>query len=304
MSEMSRHPMPGMSRFLLILVSVLLLPLAGCKGAAPKPQATVIYDEDGGRKLEMDVYLPSTPPKGLRPAVIMVHGGGWAGGHRRDFSWIGQWLAAKGYVAFSTSYRLATKDKNHWPAQLDDVQRSVRWIRGHAADYQIDPERIGALGASAGGHLVACLGTMDTRDNSDAALATFSSRVSCVVDLCGPTDLTEDLRPKVAKGEWCNGVIDTLLGNLNREGARGASPLFFADDQSSPFLIVHGAKDDIVPLDHSQRLETALKSAGVEAELITMDCGHSFDNATQIQDSMKRTEKFLDTHLKAPTAQP
>lgn len=296
MSAVPRHSV-GMSRFLIILCA-LLFPLVGCKSAAPKPQATVPYDEREGRKLEMDVYLPPAAADGLRPAVLLVHGGGWAAGHRRDFSWIGQWLAAKGYVAFSTSYRLVTEDENHWPAQLDDVQRSVRWIRAHAADYQVDPARIGALGASAGGHLVACLGTMDTRDNSDAALSAFSSRVACVVDLCGPTDLTEDMRPKVPKGEWCNGIIDSLLGNKNRGGARGASPLFLVDGKSSPFLILHGKRDDIVPLDQSQRMEAALKAAGVQAELVTMDCGHAFENATQIQDFMKRTEKFLETHLK------
>jgi acetyl esterase/lipase len=286
-----------MSRFLIIL-SVLLLPLAGCKEAAPKPQATVRYDEREGRELEMDVYLPRSGTEELRPAVLLVHGGGWSAGHRRDFSWIGQWLAARGYVAFSTSYRLVTADGNHWPAQLDDVQRSVRWIRAHAMDYQVDPERIRALGASAGGHLVACLGMLDTRDNSDTTLAGHSSRVACVVDLCGPTDLTEDLRPKLAKGEWCNGIIDSLLGNTKREGAREASPLFQVDEKSAPFLIFHGSKDDLVPLDHSQRLEAALKAAGVEAELVIMDSGHSFSNAKQIQDFMKRTGKFLDTHLK------
>ncbi|RYD32351.1 MAG: alpha/beta hydrolase [Verrucomicrobiaceae bacterium] len=302
MSVAPCRPM-GMSRFIIIL-SALLLSLPGCKSAAPKPQATVPYDEREGRKLEMDVYLPSAPSDGLRPAVLLVHGGGWAEGHRRDFSWIGHWLAARGYVSFSTSYRLVTADANHWPAQLDDVQRSVRWIRAHAADYKVDPERIGALGASAGGHLVSCLGTMDTRDNSDPALSAHSSRVKCVVDLCGPSDLTEDLRPKLAKGEWCNGMIDTLLGNKERKGAREASPLFLVDGKSSPFLIVHGSKDDIVPLDHSQRLEAALKTAGVKAELVTMNCGHAFENAAQLQDFMQRTEKFLETHLKSLSPSP
>jgi dipeptidyl aminopeptidase/acylaminoacyl peptidase len=146
--------------------------------------------------------------------------------------------------------------------------------------------------------LVACLGMLDTRDNSDTTLAGHSSRVACVVDLCGPTDLTEDLRPKLAKGEWCNGIIDSLLGNTKREGAREASPLFQVDEKSAPFLIFHGSKDDLVPLDHSQRLEAALKAAGVEAELVIMDSGHNFSNAKQIQDFMKRTGKFLDTHLK------
>lgn len=287
-----------MSRYFYIVLALLLPLVLGCKAAPPKPQSTVTYDDRAGQKLEMDVYLPATPGKEKRPAVLLIHGGGWSAGHRRDFSWIGRWLADHGYVAFSVSYRLATAETNHWPAQLDDVQRSIRWIRAHADTYQIDPEKIAALGASAGGHLAACLGTMNTRDNTDPDLAGYSSRVSCVVDLCGPTDLTEDLRPKVAKGEWCNGVIDTLLGKPDREGAREASPLFRVDGQSAPFLILHGSKDDIVPLDHSQRLENALKQAGVEARLITMDCGHSFENAGQMQEILAHAQTFLATHLK------
>jgi dienelactone hydrolase len=88
-------------------------------------------------------------------------------------------------VVFNINYRLAFGRENTWPAQLDDVQRAVRWVRKNAVQYGVDPARIGAMGASAGGHLVCMLGLVETRDNSDPALAGFSSRVKCVVDIFG-----------------------------------------------------------------------------------------------------------------------
>lgn len=280
---------------LCLLLSAAFL-LAGCK-AQPKPDSTVTYSEIDGQKLAMDVYLPAKPADNPRPAILLVHGGGWEAGSRQDFSWLGKWLATKGYVAFSVSYRLMTETTNKWPAQLNDVQRSVRWVRANAAKYQIDPDRIGAIGASAGGHLVACLGTMDTLDNSDPALSGFPSRVKCVVDLCGPTDLTEDFRPKVAQGEWCNQLVDKLLGNKTRAGAREASPLFHIDEKSAAFLIIHGRKDDIVPFDQSQRLDAALKKSGIPSEFLPMDCGHSFADEKQMLEFLAKTEAFLKHHL-------
>ena len=106
---------------------------------------------------------------GKRPGVLMVHGGGWIGGDKAQYQKFGEKLAEKGYVAFSINYRLLPYFPH--PAQIDDTQRAMRWIRAHAADYHLDPKRIGALGDSAGGHLVSLLGTTDTRDNSDPELA-------------------------------------------------------------------------------------------------------------------------------------
>lgn len=286
-----------MLRLLQLVAASLLLALSGCK-ATPKPGSTVTYSEIDGQKLEMDLYLPSAPATALRPAVLLVHGGGWEAGSRQDLAWLGQWLANNNRVAFSASYRLLREDGNKWPAQLHDVQRAIRWIRANAATYQVDPDRVGALGISAGGHLVACLGTMDTLDNTDPALAAFSSRATCVIDLCGPTDLTEDFRPKVARGEWCNQLVDKLLGNKTRAGAREASPLFAVDSKSSPFLIVHGRKDDIVPFDQSERLHAALQAASVESEFLPMDCGHSFDSEKQMLEFIAKAEDFLKKHLR------
>ena len=283
-----------MIRILPILAAACLL--GSCKPTGPKPHSTVVYGEAAGKELAMDVYMPAAPATKPRAAVILVHGGGWQSGHRKDFSWFGQWLANHNYVGFSVSYRLLDGTANPWPAQIHDVQRAVRWVKAHAAEYNVDPERIGALGGSAGGHLVACLGTMDTLENSDPALAAFSSRVSCVVDLCGPTDLTEDYSKKVAQGAYCNQLVDRLLGG-GRGPARGASPLFHVDSKSSPFLIVHGRKDDLVPVDQSERLDAALRGAGIESELLLLDCGHGFEGQDQILTFTAKAEVVLKKHL-------
>lgn len=261
----------------------------------------VVYGEAGGQKLLLDVYEPATGGSKLRPAVVVVHGGAWSAGDRKEGAEIGTQLARLGYVAFSIEYRLVTETADHWPAQLDDCQRAVRWVRARAAEYRIDPRRVGALGGSAGGHLVACLGTRETRDNSDPALASYSSRPTCIVDLAGPTDLTEDLAPKVKEGAWCNEMIRILLGATpaaQPAQARSASPLFDADAHSAPALILAGKTDPIVPLDHAERFAAALQKAGIEAKLVTHDGGHGFDDAWSLVRCYLEMKGFLARHLR------
>ena len=156
---------------------------------APIQERDVVYGEVAGEELLLDDWRP--PPRELpRPAMVVIHGGGWTEGFgdRTDFVLPSFELAKAGYVVFNIAYRLLPE--HPWPAQLDDVQRAVRWIRANAATYGVDPQRIGSYGHSSGGHLAAFLGVRDTRDNSDPALAAFSSRVACVVDLAGDVDLT------------------------------------------------------------------------------------------------------------------
>src|SRR5262249_34444352 len=147
----------------------------------------VVYGTQDGMKLLMDVYQPDGF-QGKRPGILFIHGGGWAFGDKGMYGPLARALAAKGFVAFSINYRLLPK--YHYPAQLDDAQRAVRYVRAHADAYNLDPDRLGALGDSAGGYLVAMLGTRDTRDNSDSDLSRYSSRVECVVDFYGPSDFT------------------------------------------------------------------------------------------------------------------
>lgn len=167
-------------------VMLLGLVLAGSLGAQ-NVESNVTY----GPHLKLDVYRPSNPGTQARPAVILVHGGAWSGLDKSTMKGMASFLAREGFVAFSVDYRLYDgKDKNRWPAQLDDAQRAVRWVRANAAKYGVDPNEIGAFGHSAGAQIVALLGMDDTRDNSDSALAGYSSKVQAVVDVSGPSDFT------------------------------------------------------------------------------------------------------------------
>lgn len=287
---------------LILLAIVLALAAVGAWFIQVKEQRNVIYSQIGNQKLHLDLYEPARRWGKSRPAVLLVHGGAWAVGSKDEFREIGLNLARLGYVAIAVQYRLVTETGNKWPAQLDDCQRAVRWVRAHAKELNVDPNRLGAIGGSAGGHLVACLGTMETRDNSDLQLAGYSSKVNCVVDMCGPTDLSDDLAPKVAEGAWTNDMIRNLLGvsGLTRPDiARAASPLYFVDAQSAPMLLIHGRQDPVVPLAQSEWLAAALQKSGVEVQTFYFNGGHGFEDGSSILECLKAIHQFLENHLKA-----
>jgi acetyl esterase/lipase len=286
----------------LILCGLLLACNFVARGAMAQDVSVakdVSYGTAEGAALLLDVYQPSAQGfSGKRPGVLLVHGGGWMGGDKAAYTPIGKELADKGYVAFAINYRLAPQF--HYPAQLDDVQRAVRWVRAHADAYNVDPNRLGALGDSAGGHLVSFLGTRDTRDNSDAALAAYSSRVQCVVDLYGPEDFTlptsSGVSPQAVQ------ILTAFFGKTRDQAPRlyrDGSPIIYVNKHSAPFLIMHGDADPLVPIDQSQRLYAALKKAGVEATFVTMPKdGHGFALPENQQKAHTLTDQFLAQHLK------
>ena len=262
----------------------------------------MVYGKAGDETLRVDVFRPPVAADAKTtslPAVLFVHGGGWVGGNKSNLRDMAKALTRQGYVSFCPSYRLVTKPQNQWPAPLDDVQRCVRWVRAHAAEYGVDEKRIGALGASAGGHLVALLGTRDTRDNSVPELAKYSSRVQCVVDLFGPTDLTS-LYPD--KPLDVPNLILTLMGKTPVQAPqlyRDASPIKQIDARTVPFLIFHGEADPIVPLDQSQRFHAALQGAGIQSTLITFPGeGHGFGKKENQTRFAIQTVAFFNQHLR------
>ena len=232
----------------------------------------VVYGAIAGEPLLLDVHQ-STARGALRPAVVLIHGGGMWTGSRTDMDRPAQELARAGYVTFSVDYRLVDASAGHhrWPAQLDDVQRAVRWVRAHATEYGVDPARVGAYGWSAGGQLAALLGMRDTRDTT-APMASYSSRVTCVVDLAGDVDLTAYTSPPALH------EVVALLGGTPQEipdRYRDASPLSWIDRCTPSFLVVHGAEDDVVPIAQSRWLVAALQAAGVEVQFVELpDAGH------------------------------
>jgi acetyl esterase/lipase len=287
-----------MKRCLALLFSLLCVCALATDGVLT--ELDVPYGTAAGKTLHLDVYQPETAAKAPRPGIVILHGGGWAMGDRKDMRFFAEAAVRDGYLAFSVQYRLVFGEENRWPAQLDDVQRAVRWLRANAARWNLDPDRIAAAGTSAGGHLAAMLGVCDTRDNSDTTLAGFSSRVRAVVDHVGPCDLTDDFSQR-AYGLAVNQLICNLLGckpSEHPEIARAASPLFLVDAKSAPMLIVHGARDPLIPPTQGQRLESALQKAGVATHLVVFeDDGHSFEKKVNLERFFRESTAFLRAHL-------
>lgn len=225
----------------------------------------IVYGTVAGVDLLANVLRPATLP-GPSPAVIVVHGGGLVQGSRWDHGEAATALAGAGYATFSIEYRLYVQgdDTTLWPAQLDDVQRAVRWVRANAATYNVDPERVGVFGFSSGGQLAAFLGTRETNDDSDPDLAGISSKVNAVVTLGGLFDFTfpeAHLDGAQIDAEILGGSLEALP-----EAAAFAdySPITFVDGTSAPFLILQEGQEYPVPYEHPRRMVAALQDAGVQ----------------------------------------
>jgi acetyl esterase/lipase len=250
--------------------------------ALPQPhqpvQRDVTYCIMDGVPLKADIYFAQNT-QGPAPLLIFVHGGTWTSGSRSGGMGFDGLTAftQMGYTLASIDYRLAPQYK--MPAMIQDVKCAVRSFRAHAAEYGIDPDRIGAIGASAGGHLVAMLGTTDGSEGFDVGeYQGYSSRVQAVVDMAGPTDLRS---PFAADSEL---VADQVFGTRDPADPifAAASPVTWVTPDNAPFLIIHGENDERVPLAQSQALYEKLLAAGVEARLIVVkNAGHSMENPNQ-----------------------
>ncbi|HMU92617.1 MAG TPA: alpha/beta hydrolase [Anaerolineales bacterium] len=230
----------------------------------------VTYCIMNGIELKMDVYYPSSND-GPWAAAMYIHGGGWSNGDKADGAGakeIGP-LRAAGFLVVAVNYRLAPQ--NLFPAMIEDVKCAVRSLRAHADEYNLDPDRIGVWGGSAGGHLAAMLGTTDKNAGFDVGeYLDQSSRVQAVVDMFGPADLTV---PFEGGYESARRVFDGF------DAAR-ASPVTYVSADDPPFLILHGTEDELVPLEQSQILLARLQAAGVPAELVIVaNAAHGFTPA-------------------------
>jgi acetyl esterase/lipase len=221
--------------------------------------------------LRLDVYKPAGAATAPRPAVLLIHGGGWTSFDKSTMQGMGNFLARHGYVALSVDYRLFADGKNSWPAQLDNVQRAVRWTRANPSKYDVDPNHIGAFGHSAGAQLAALLGMEDTRDNSDPKLAKYSSRVQAVVDVSGPTDFPAMHDPE--RLAFLTQFLDADYAK-NPQAWRNASPVSHVAKTDAPFLILHGTQDQSVSMDQPQELYEKLKAAGVQVSFIKVNDVH------------------------------
>ena len=260
------------------------------------------YVADGHERQRLDLYLPNEPAaadaRPGRPLVFWLHGGGWEAGGKQDCPATA--LVGRGYVVASVGYRLSSQAV--YPAQIEDCKAAVRWLRAHAGEYGIDPARLGVWGASAGGHLAALLGTTaGTRRFDVGANLDQSSAVQGVLDWFGPTDFLRWGDPpaeEILDASYT--AIARLLGGTVRaheELARSASPLYFVDPRSAPFLIVHGDRDATVPVQQSEELHAALRKAGVESTLRVLPGAEHGGPAFSTPENIALMTAFFDRHL-------
>lgn len=240
----------------------------------------IVYSRKDGEALKADAYI--SDGQGPFPGVLVIHGGGWYKGNRSQMNSIAKRLAKNGYTAINISYRLAPE--HIFPAQLEDCQSALRWMRNHAEQFKIDPEHIGAFGYSAGAHLATLLGTTGQKEDG--------TDIQAVVAGGTPTDLR--LSPN-------SPMVRRFLGTTidkNPEVYREASPIAHVSDQSAPTFFYHGKWDRIVKHERSIEMNRALKQAGVSSELYLISgMGHVAVHFLNKRPAIAGI-RFLDTHLK------
>ncbi len=311
MKTRSAFPRPAaLLPALLALTSLLFstLPLPAQKPPQPPPGMKALRDVDyvgdGNRRQMLDLYVPEARSGKPRPLIVFIHGGGWENGSKETCGVIFSFMKGGGYAGASLNYRLT--DQGPWPAQIHDVKAGIRWLRAHAAEHGIDPDRIAVMGISAGGHLVSLLGVtggVKELDGTLGAHAGVDSRVQCVIDFCGPSDfLTFGGKGSIINPDDPKTAVGKLLGGGvkdRQDTARAASPVTYVTKDDAPFLIVHGDKDNLVPLDQAREFREALGKAGVPAALITGKGGpHVFFN----EELLARMQDFLDANLLGKSA--
>jgi acetyl esterase/lipase len=261
------------------------------------------YVPGGHERQKLDLYLPKeTGQSDHLPLIVWVHGGAWQAGSKDRCPALR--FLDKGYAVASINYRLS--QRAIFPAQIEDCKAAIRWLRANSQKYGLDPERIGVWGSSAGGHLVALLGTTgDIKEFDKGQNLTYPSRVQAVCDFFGPTDFTRmSSFPTKMKHDAPDSPESKLVGGPIqecKEACRRANPITYVTKDDPPFLIVHGDKDPLVPHNQSELLHEALKKAGVNVTFHTVKGGGHGFSGPEID---KMVDDFFDKHLKPGSGTP
>lgn len=290
----------------VLVLSTFAAVFSGAAEPGPREVTDVTFlAPDRAEKL--DLYLPTSSAAGkLSPAVVWIHGGGWTGGTKTEARGkaICRTLANAGYVAVSIDYKLGP---GSWPLDLLDCKNAVRFLRAHAAEYRLDPDRIAVAGGSAGGHLALMVGLTAQKKlfEPDAPYPEVSSAVRCIIDMYGPTNLRTRPQDKTPMRTLMTGPSRAAFGAASDNAGvwRMASPVHHVTTDSPPVLILHGRADSTVDYQQSDEMAAALKAGGVAHEYLLLDnVGHSFDWDTWNKKSLPRDVRsaalaFLERHL-------
>lgn len=274
-------------------MSAILLVVLAQEGV--KALLDLEYAKVGERSLKLDLHLPAKPG----PLVVWIHGGGWRGGDKKQVPL--KFLTESGYAVASVNYRLS--DAAIFPAQIHDCKAAIRWLRARAKDHGYDATRVGVGGGSAGGHLVALLGTSadvkelegDVGGNLDQ-----SSRVQAVLDLFGPADFHAFVMSseRAAKTDSPEALLLGGPVSEKKELAKLASPVTHVGEGDAPILILHGTDDPVVPASQSKLLHEAYTKAKLDSKLELLE--GSKHGGPEFNDAKRRAmiREFFDRHLK------
>ncbi len=259
-------------------------------------QKDIEYGKVGERALLLDIYRPAKLDKPV-PGLIFIHGGGWKSGNKKDYQYHCVEMAKRGYVAASMGYRLSGEAP--FPAAVQDAQCAVRWMREHAAEYGIDPNRIAVMGGSAGGHLSLMVGyAEDDSFPKTGGHDETNAEVQAVVNLYGVADCTTEMARTANE-------VTSFLGKTYSEAPEvfdQCSPMFHLDAQDPPTLTFHGTIDDIVPVAQADALAARLDELEIPHVYCRLDgWPHTMDLAKSVNDYVLwYIDAFLKKHLPEP----
>ena len=272
-----------------LIVSLSTVDAWGADRAKFVIKRNVEYARVGEARLLLDAYVPKR--KTPMPGVLVVHGGAWRFADKTELAFYARELAERGFVAFAIDYRLAPTHK--FPAQIDDCRSAVRWIRTNAKKYRVDPQRIGGIGYSAGGQLVALSGT--TGKAGDAKAGKIDTRLQAVVAGGTPCDFRGVPANAALLSYWLGGTRAQMPQKY-----RDASPIAFVSKSSPPMFFYHGSNDALVPRSSPQEMVKALKEQKVAAELLVLPRMRHM-NAPLSRQARLRSWTFFEKHLKKPS---
>lgn len=277
-------------------------------GTDRSPQTVTYAAAAAGERLRLDVWQPEggeARAAEQRPAIVVVHGGGWRSGTRSQFARWNDWLAGQGYVVFDIDYRLAPPSR--WQDAPADVRCAVGWVKDNAARYDVDPERVALMGRSAGGQLALLTAYTDIAPHTGSAPYSTpgcggeGTDVAAVAAFYPPTDLTG-----LSRRGYLGGMDTYLGGSLQTvpERYHRSSPLAHLSADAPPTFLAHGGRDEIVPAGQSKLLAGRMQRAGVPYHLVELPwANHTFDFlwggwGTQI--TRPALDEFLSRHLEPP----
>lgn len=306
---------------LVINVCCFVSSVAEARAQQPEPKRPAVpvgflaeydikYVPNGDSAQALDIYFPEKRVEKAQPLLVWIHGGAWAAGSKTQVPYLNQ--LSRGYIVASIEYRFSQKAL--FPAQIQDCQAALRWLRANAKKYNIDPNRIGVGGGSAGGHLAALLGTSGGKQAFPpiGGNEEQSDRVQAVCDIFGPANFWTVVKQadddKQVKNifKWNNGdpyskLIGAKLGQ-DKEKCDAVSPVHYVSKDNPPFLILHGDRDTLVPYAQSVELADQLAKAGVKVTLQRLPGSGHGGPAFGLPAVARLTDAFFDKYLKGVDA--